>query len=101
MNIVPFGNHLRTDQQVQRTFVHGGQGAFEIGVPAHGVAVHASNASLWKQSVQYLFQFFRSRSQKINVLTATLAALFRHGGGESAIVALHAALSLMVSEGDG
>src|SRR6266567_6261702 len=68
---------------------------------AHGVAVESRNSCLREESMQQLFQFFRACSEKIDVLAPARRAVLRHRSHESAVVALHPPLRLMVGQRDG
>src|SRR5579883_1315529 len=70
VNVVPLGNHLRTDQQIDLPGVQPHQQAFEIMPSSHCVAVHASNA----------------RAEKIEVLAFALRTNPRYGPFVTAIV---------------
>ena len=101
VNVVPLGDHLRADQQIEFTFIERIQRALEIFAAAHRVAVQASDARLGKHAVQQLFQFFRTGAEKIYILAAAVDAGFRHRRGVAAIVAFHAARALVMGHGDG
>src|SRR5438094_975152 len=101
MDVVPFGNHLRADKQIQFAGVQRREGALKVSMAAQGVAVEPGNSPLRKESMQQLFQFFRARSEKIDVLAAAGRAVLRHWSHESTVVALHPPLRLMVRQRDG
>src|ERR1700687_25763 len=58
VNVVPFGDHLRTDQQVKFAFVQRVQGSLEIFVAADCVAIEPGDAGLRKHAVEQFFEFF-------------------------------------------
>ena len=101
VNVVALGDHLRADEQVEFALIQGVQRALEIFVAADGVAIEAGDARLGKHAVQQLFQLFRARSEKINILAAAVDARFRDGRSEAAIVADHFVLALVMGERDG
>ena len=77
------------------------QGALEIFVAAHRVAIEARDARLRKHAVQQLFQLFGTGAEKIDVLAAAVDAGFGHGRGVSAVVAVHLVLALVMGQRDG
>src|SRR5438067_991457 len=101
MNVVPFGDHLRADKQIQFAGVQRRECALKVSMAAHSVAVEPRNSCLREESMQQLFQFFRACSEKIDILAAAGRAVLRHWSHESTVVALHPPLRLMVRQCDG
>ena len=56
VHVVALGDHLGADQQVDFAGLERAQHALEVGVAAHRVAVHASDARGGKRGVQEVFQ---------------------------------------------
>ena len=58
VHVVSLGDHLGADEQVDFAGLKLAQHALEVGVAAHGVAVHASDARGGEGGVQDVFQLF-------------------------------------------
>src|ERR1700693_81455 len=95
-----FGNHLCAHQQIEFSFVERIQGPLEVLTPADRITIQSADARLRKHAVQQLLKFFRTSSEKINVLAAAMNACFRHRRNVAAIMALHAMRSFVMSERD-
>ena len=100
MNIVAFGDHLGTNQEIEFTFMQGAKDALEILTSAHGVTIKTSDSGLWEHSVQQLFQLFGASTKEIHVLAAAVNTMLRDGRGVSAVVAFHLASALVMGERD-
>ena len=101
VDVMPLGNHLRAHQQIEFAFVERIQSPLKVLTAADGITIQSADARLRKHAVQQFFQFFRTGSQKINVLAATMHACFRHRRNVATIMALHAMRSFVMSERDG
>src|SRR5258708_3099569 len=64
------------------------QKPLEVVTPAHGVAIHAANASRGKYLGETLFALLRSRTQVVQVLAVALGTTRRHRAPIAAIMAL-------------
>ena len=96
-----FGNHLRAHQQIEFAFVERIQCPLKILAAADGITIQSADARLRKHAMKQLLQFFRTGSQEINVLAATMHACFRHRSNVTTIMALHPMRSFVMSERDG
>ncbi len=70
MHVMTFGDHLRADQQIDFAGMELIEHAFKIMARAHGITIQPADAGHGKCLMQTLFHFFRSRSQKVDVLAA-------------------------------
>ncbi len=57
---------------------------------AHGVAVHAGDASVWEHLLQTFFALLGADAEEVDMLAFAFGAMFRDGAAEAAVVALHA-----------
>ena len=101
VDVMSLRDHLRADQHVERAFVQRIQRTLEIFPPAHRVAIKAPDARLRKHAVQQLFQLFRSRPDKINVLATAMRTLLGDLRHVSAIMAFHLVFAFVVRHRDG
>ena len=88
VNVVPFGDHLRADQQIDFARMQTRQQPLEIVPAAHRVAIHAADARSGKDLLQPLFALLRAGAEVVQVLALAFGASRRHSALEAAVVAL-------------
>ena len=77
VDVVALGDHLRADEKIDLACVEPGEQALHLVAPAHGVAVHASDARVGEEFLQPLLALLRARAEIIEVLTPALWAELR------------------------
>src|SRR5262249_30640563 len=100
MEVVTFGEHLRADQNVERTCGKSTQGFLILAFAAGCIAIEASDAGFGKFFAQALFELFGTLAKKINILRIALGTFFRNGLRVAAVVALEAVAVLVVRKAD-
>ena len=101
MNVVAFGNHLRTYQQIEFAFIKRTECSLKVLTSAYRVAIQTSDARLRKHSVQPLLQLLRTGAEEIYILAPAMSACFRDRRGVTAVVAFHPSRALVVRHCDG
>ena len=98
--VVPLGDHLRADEDIDLPPVEAPEDPLRIALPGGRVAVHPGDPGLGKEFPRLLLDPFRSRAVAADA--ASLAGGTEGGGlrGEIAVVAFQDALGGMVREGD-
>ena len=69
-----FRDHLRPDEDIVGALPKSRQDRFKMPLPCNCVAVHASDASLWKLAMQFIFNALRAQSEKVNMLALAFRA---------------------------
>ena len=88
VNVVPLGDHLRADQQIDLARVQPREQMLQVVPPAHGVAIHAADPRAGKDLRQPLLALLRTRAEIVEMLAVALRALRRHRALVTAVVAL-------------
>ena len=99
-NVVPLGDHLRADQDVEIALAESLQDDFVLPLAGDGVAIQARDARAGKLAVQFLLHFFRTHAEKVDVLALALRAYRRNAFGVTAVVAQQAAVAAMKGQRD-
>ena len=72
MNVVPLGDHLRADEQIDFARVQPRQQPLQIVPAAHRVAIHAADARKGKDLRQPLFALLRAGAKIVEMLAVAL-----------------------------
>ena len=78
MDVMPLGDHLGADQQIEFSGVKLVQNALEVMTGAHSVAIETPDAGTWKSFLQSFLNLFGSGAEKIQMLAAALRAKARN-----------------------
>jgi len=89
-NVVPLGDHLRSDQNVVAALAEAVKNALVEPLAGNAVTVHAGHARLGELAVQFLLHPLGADALEVDVLTLALRTKARNGGGVVAVVAEHA-----------
>ena len=98
--VVPLGDHLRADQHIHVTGVHGTELRFERPLEACAVGINAGDArgsavGAQQHFAELLFEFFGAAAQRCDIQVAALGAGARHRLGQAAVVAAQAAVEFV------
>src|SRR5262249_1122983 len=78
VEVVALGEHLRADQNVERTAGEGGESLLILVLGASGVAIEASDARAGKFLAQALFEMFGAFTEEVDVFGLAFGALLGH-----------------------
>ena len=98
--IVPLGDHLRANQDVDLAFAKIGKDFPKLACPPRHVAVHAADARAREELGKLLLQFFRSFADVMKVLAAAGRARGRDAARVPAIMANQLVLPPVVGQRD-
>ena len=98
--IVPLGDHLRPHQDVDFAAFQRGQNLFLRSPARRGIGIHAADARLRKQALQFGFQFLRARTV-VEDSAAAAPGAERHGpAAVIAVVAFYDIFRRMAFQGN-
>src|SRR5262249_53015089 len=100
VEVVPLGEHLGTDEKIERAVRECSQRFLELALGAGGVAIEASNARAGKFLAKAFFQVLRAFAEKVNVLGLAFGAELGDLLHGAAIVAFEAVAGFVVGHGD-
>ncbi|OMP13723.1 nucleolar complex protein 14 [Corchorus olitorius] len=95
LEVMPLGDHLRADQDVDAAFVHGVEQRFGAALAAGGIGVDAGDAGLRKQLAERLFDALGAAPERRDVDVAAVWAVMRDARFVPAVVAAQAPLRLV------
>ena len=78
LEVVPLGDHLRADQNIDAAGGERAQNLLEGALAARGVAIEARDARIGKQRAQRLLELLGARADEIDVLGGAFRAGARH-----------------------
>ena len=88
VDIVPLGNHLGSDQQVDLPGVEPPQQPLHVATPAHRVAIHPADPRAGKQFAELLLALLRARAEEVDVLARAPRTALRNRRAIAAEVTL-------------
>ena len=95
LKVVPLGNHLRSDEQIDLPAMDFGEGFFRFTLSRHAVAVDAQNPFPRERLSELLFNALRPRATRQNIHVAASRACIGHGPTPAAMVTYQTALKLV------
>ncbi len=99
MEVVPFGEHLCANENVQRASGESAKSFLILALGARSIAVEASDASAGELLAKALFQMFGAFAEKVDELGIALGASFGNRPNCAAIVAFQAIAAFVVGHG--
>ena len=98
VEIQAFGDHLRSDEDVERALAESVQDAFQRMLATGGVLVHARDPGIGKKFPEFLLDLLRSEAEHAQPCAPAVAADNRGGILAAAVVAPQLVLLLVVRE---
>ncbi|NKG01704.1 hypothetical protein GO287_03648 [Ralstonia solanacearum] len=95
LEVMPLGDHLRADQDIDGPFVHGVEQRLGAALAAGGVGVDTRHARLRKQRAEGLLDALRAAPQRRDVDVAAVRAMVRDARFVAAVVAAQPVLRLV------
>ncbi len=95
LEVVPLGDHLRADQDVDGPLMHGVEQRFGAALAAGGVRIDARHACLREQRAEGLLDALRAAPQRRDIDIAAVRAMVRDARFVAAMVAAQPVLRLV------
>src|SRR2546429_5803498 len=100
LKIVPFGEHLRADENIQRAADKRSERFLVLALGSRGVAVQPRDAGARKFLAQAFFQVLRALAKKIDVFRLALGTVFRDRLNGTAVMTFEAVCPTLLPSGN-
>ena len=84
---MPFGDHLRTNENIDLSRAKSAEDALEITQVAHRVAIHSADAGVGINALEFVLEPLGSLADIMDVLAVALRTMLFRAAGQTAVLA--------------